>query len=118
MYLAESLRVGAADYPFCGVLPFSTTMGAPLKLAYVEVETGGGIFGAGLRARGHLFHRSEILGEPPSARCYQTWTSRGDRDTEGYQARGVLASYIHLHFASQPNLAPAFVDSCEALRSA
>jgi cobyrinic acid a,c-diamide synthase len=117
MYLAEHLRVGDSVYPLCGILPFSTTMPAPLKLAYVEVETTGGLFGAGRSARGHLFHHSEISGDEPTSRCYQLRTSRGDRGEEGYHHRNVLASYIHLHFASDPGLAGALVDRCEEFRA-
>jgi len=117
MYLAKQLRVGDDVYPQCGVLPFSTTMPAPLKLAYVEIETTGGLFGAGRNARGHLFHRSEISDKQPASRCYQLRTSRGDQGEEGYTYRNVLASYIHLHFASDPTLAGALVDRCEEYRA-
>jgi cobyrinic acid a,c-diamide synthase len=116
MYLAEQLRFGDAVYPVCGVMPFSTTMPAGLQIAYVEVETTGGLFGRGRKARGHLFHSSEINGEPTS-RCYQVRTSRGEKGEEGYHNRNVLASYIHLHFASEPSLATALVDRCEAFRT-
>jgi cobyrinic acid a,c-diamide synthase len=117
MYLAERLRVDDAEYPLCGALPFGTTMGAPLKIAYVEVETTGGLFGPGMRARGHLFHHSEIVGGEPGARTYRLRTSQGDERTEGYQERGVLASYVHLHFASEPKVAVALVDRCHAFRT-
>lgn len=117
MYLAEHLRVGDSDYPLCGVLPFSTTMQAALTLAYVEVETIGGLFGSGRRARGHLFHHSEIRGDQPASRRYRWRTSRGDQGEEGYGHHNVLASYIHLHFASDPGIAGAFLDRCEAFRS-
>ena len=116
MYLAEQLRVDDSVFPLCGVLPFSTTMPGALKLAYVEVETTGGLFGPGRKARGHLFHRSAISGDGPAPSCYRVRTSRGDHTEEGYQYRNVLASYIHLHFASEPSLAGAFVDRCEEFR--
>lgn len=116
MYLAENLHVDDSVYPLCDVLPFSTKMPGPLKLSYVEVETSGGVFGSGRRARGHLFHRSEITGDEQTSRCYQVRTSRGDHCEEGYDYRNVLASYIHLHFASDPGLAGALVDRCEAFR--
>ncbi len=116
MYLAETLRVNDSVFPLCGVLPFSTTMPGALKLAYVEVETSGGLFGPGQKARGHLFHRSEISGDQLTSRCYQLRTGRGDHGEEGYHYLNVLASYIHLHFASNPGLAGALVDRCEAFR--
>ena len=113
MYLAERLRVPGSESPLCGVLPFSTVMSGKLKISYVEVETTGGLFGSGQTARGHLFHRSEISGELPTRRCYQVRTTRGVEGEEGFQHGNVLASYIHLHFASNPGLAVAFVDACE-----
>jgi len=116
MYLARTLRVQGYEFPLCAILPFGTTMNAPLKLAYVEVETTGGLFAAGKTARGHLFHRSEILGSQPASRCYRVRTSRGDAGDEGYQLQEVLASYVHLHFASEPALATAFVDRSEAFQ--
>jgi len=104
MYLAENLELEEATYPLCRILPFNTRMPAPLKIAYVEVMTSGGLFGPGQTARGHLFHRSEISGKTTTARCYHLETSRGDTSEEGYQLGNVLASYTHLHFASEPKL--------------
>jgi cobyrinic acid a,c-diamide synthase len=118
MYLAETLQLDGESYPLCGVLPFSTKMPAPLKLAYVEVTTIGGLFGSGRSARGHLFHRSELAGEPSVARCYRLQTSRGDQAEEGYHLGNVLASYAHLHFASEPKLASAFLQRCQSFASA
>jgi cobyrinic acid a,c-diamide synthase len=116
MYLARHLRVNDSDHALCGILPFATTMSGKLKLSYVEVETTGGLFGAGERARGHLFHRSEISGAPTSRRSYRVRTSGGDESEEGYEEGSVLASYIHLHFASNPGLAARFVAACERFR--
>jgi cobyrinic acid a,c-diamide synthase len=117
MYLADQLRVGDHAYPLCGILPFSTTMPAPLKIGYVEVETTGGLFGTGHKAKGHLFHRSEIDGDPSGSRCYRVRNTRGELGEEGYERGNVLASYVHLHFASDPSLAIALVKRCEAFRA-
>jgi len=116
MYLAENLHVGDSVYPLCGVLPFSTSMPGALKIAYVEVETTGGLFGPGRSARGHLFHNSEVFGDEPS-RCYRLRTTRGDQSEEGYELGNVLASYVHLHFASDPGLTVALVDRCRAFHA-
>jgi cobyrinic acid a,c-diamide synthase len=117
MYLANQLRIGDRAYPLCGILPFSTIMPAPLKIGYVEVETTGGLFGTGHKARGHLFHRSEIDGHPSDSRCYRVRNARGELGEEGYERGNVLASYVHLHFASDPSLAIALVKRCEAFRA-
>ena len=117
MYLAANLRVEDASHALCGVLPFSTKMPAGLKLSYVEVRTTGGLFGPGRTARGHVYHHSEIDGEASMDCCYEVRTTRGDVSTEGYQSGNVLASYAHLHFASDPKLAPMFVEACAAFRA-
>jgi cobyrinic acid a,c-diamide synthase len=116
MYLAERLELDSVSYPFCGVLPFSTRMPAPLSIAYVQVTTSSGLFGSGQSARGHLFHHSAISGDRLPDRCYQTITTRGEQGEEGYAVANVLASYIHLHFASNPRLAIEFVQRCAAFR--
>lgn len=117
MYLAEHLRLNGVSHPQCGVLPFSTRMAANLALAYVEVTTTGGLFGPGRTARGHVFHHSEIEGEVNVERCYEMRTVTGAATSEGYHVRNVLASYAHLHFASNPDMARAFVAACASFRS-
>jgi len=113
MYLGRTLEHDGEVHDLCGVLPFATRMGG-FALSYIEVETTGGLFGAGLRARGHCFHHSQIVGEPAPEleRCYRVTTPRGGPSEEGYRVGGVLASYAHLHFASEPRLADAFVARC------
>lgn len=114
MYLAEALELESGAHPMCGVLPFRTRMSAPLQIAYIDVTTTGGLFGPGRRARGHVFHQSEIVGEPEVERCFELETTSGARAAEGYAAGNVLATYAHLHFASCPELAGAFVARCGA----
>jgi cobyrinic acid a,c-diamide synthase len=117
MYLADSLELDGDRHPFCGVLPFGTRMPAPLTLAYVEISTSGGLFGSGHRARGHFFHRSELSGEDAAQCSYHVVTSRGNEAEEGYSVGNVLASYAHLHFASEPSLAAAFLERCESFQT-
>jgi cobyrinic acid a,c-diamide synthase len=116
MYLAQTLEINGKSHPLCGVLPFSTTMPAPLAIGYVEITTSGGLFGSGQTARGHLFHHSALAGDPATDRCYEIKNSRGEQTQEGYLVQNVLASYAHLHLASNPALATAFVDQMCKLR--
>ena len=117
MYLGQALEVNDEAYRMCGVLPFSTRSPAGLTIAYVEVTTTGGLFGAGQTARGHLFHTSAIAATPPGRRYYQVTSNHGEQFDEGYAVGNVLASYAHLHFASNPHLAEALVDRCAAFHS-
>jgi cobyrinic acid a,c-diamide synthase len=112
MYLGQTLQLDGSSYELCGALPLDTRMPAGLQIAYVEVSTTGGLFGEGQTARGHLFHHSQITGEPAVDRCYTVRSSRGETSDEGYSAQNVLASYIHLHFDSAPELPARFVARC------
>jgi cobyrinic acid a,c-diamide synthase len=113
MYLGHRLTVDGERFEMCGVLPLSTKMPARLSLTYVEVRTTGGLFGPDHIARGHMFHHSELDGARPEDCCYEVQTSRGAGFREGYGTGNMLASYAHLHFASDPSLAVSFVEHCE-----
>jgi cobyrinic acid a,c-diamide synthase len=86
-------------------------------LGYREVElTADSLLGpAGTVARGHEFHYSEI-GEMPGEieRVYRVRKHGVDLGEEGFRYRNCLASYIHLHFGSNPELAKSFVAACRA----
>jgi cobyrinic acid a,c-diamide synthase len=43
--------------------------------------------------------------------------SRGEETQEGYLVNNVLATYAHLHLASNPALADAFIDQCASFRT-
>jgi cobyrinic acid a,c-diamide synthase len=116
MYLGETLQLDGLSHELCGALPLSTRMPAGLSIDYVEVNTTGGPFGEGKTARGHVFHQSKIAGEPAVDCCYMVRSARGETGHEGYATGNVLASYIHLHFSSAPEMPAAFVACCEAYR--
>jgi len=67
--------------------------------------------------RGQEFHAS-TLGPLPSrlARTYRVRAPGGAERAEGYAVGRVLMSYVHLHFASNPGVAAAFVDACATVR--
>jgi cobyrinic acid a,c-diamide synthase len=122
MYLARELRdLEGQDHPMVGVFPFTVRMLPRLKaLGYREVSlTAPGLLGpAGTTARGHEFHYSEIVGESETvARLYRLTPRKGGEGTrEGYGAGNVLGSYVHLHFASNPDVARHLVQHCLAYK--
>lgn len=101
---------------FIGVFPVSCRMLPRRKaLGYREVElTGTTIIGAaGTVARGHEFHYSEISGTPEGIeQIYRVRRQGIDLGREGYRYRNCLASYIHLHFGSNPVLALSLAAAC------
>lgn len=115
IYLTQGMR-GQDLTPFTGVFPVITRMLPRRKaLGYREVELAGDtILGKkGTVARGHEFHYSEMEEMPPEVeRLYRVRKSGADLGMEGYRYRNCLASYVHLHFGSCPEVAAAFVESC------
>jgi cobyrinic acid a,c-diamide synthase len=123
MYLTEAIvTLDGARHPMVGLVPGEARMCAKLQvLGYVEVEMQAKTIlgGAGSRFRGHQFRYSE-LSPPPDGidRVYSLRRRRGGETlTEGYRVRSVLASYVHAHWASNPRIAEAFVESCVRART-
>jgi len=99
----------------CRMLPRLAALG------YVEVETQArSILGPqGLRFRGHQFRYSELEQLPEDTpllyRVRSGWG--GAVIAEGYSRRdNVLASYVHGHWASNPQVAEGLVQSCVRYR--
>lgn len=73
---------------------------------------------AGTVARGHEFHYSELDMPESVKRNYRLSRKGGvDLGSEGFSYKNVLASYVHLHFASNPRLAENFVQFCKTMRN-
>jgi cobyrinic acid a,c-diamide synthase len=106
---------------FVGIFPVSTRMLPRRKaLGYRQIEllADSPIAPKGTVARGHEFHYSEIEDMPESIqRVYQVGRNGTDLGTEGYCYKNCLASYVHLHFGSCPEIAATFVDSCRKYKN-
>ncbi len=120
MFLAENLEgPDGSLHRMVGILPASVRMRPRrMTLAYTEVElTDGTPLGpVGATARGHEFHFSTL--DPVPDRVCRAYRLRAGADArpEGYLVESALMSYVHLHFASNPDLAPAFVNACRRTR--
>jgi len=124
MYLGRSLTtLEGRRLKLCGLLPIDTAMlGRLQSLGYVEASpTGPCIWtnghGAGVTLRGHEFHYSHITHDDCAAAGWQpAYTVRNRRreetTSEGYRKGRILASYVHMHFASHPAAAEAFLRRC------
>jgi cobyrinic acid a,c-diamide synthase len=117
MYLARSIEVEGRNYPMVEFYPFSTRMLPQRKaLGYREVvlKEDSLLGPKGLKARGHEFHYSELIGNPGEVPdLFQLSSRKGiEVGTDGFMLDNTLAGYIHLHFGSNPAMAAHFVDSC------
>jgi len=122
MYLAGHVEAkDGGRFPMAGVLPFATRMLPRLRsLGYVAVTlTDDSLWGRkGSVGRGHEFHYSEMIGPADDGwdEVYAKKFSRGrPSGSGGYRKGNVLASYVHLHFASRPEVADYLVTKCKEL---
>ncbi|MEU3953777.1 cobyrinate a,c-diamide synthase [Streptomyces achromogenes] len=98
--------------PMCGVLDATARMSERLTLGYRDAVAVGDstLAVAGTRMRGHEFHRTVV---EPGAGAAPAWGITAPvRRVEGFVQRGVHASYLHTHWASEPGVARRFVERC------
>lgn len=108
LYLCRELD----GQPMCGVLDAAARMDERLTLGYRDaVAVSDSVLApAGTRMRGHEFHRTVV---EPGAGAAPAWGVRSPRPrVEGFVQRGVHASYLHTHWASEPGVARRFVERC------
>lgn len=119
MYLMKSLRTrDGQEHPMAGVFDFSCAMqGRHQALGYREISLNASapLGPAGEKARGHEFHYSHLSGsDPAAAQVYEACDRSGKANAGGYLKANCLASYVHLHFGSNPHMAERFVGACGA----
>ncbi|EYT80405.1 hypothetical protein CF54_25645 [Streptomyces sp. Tu 6176] len=108
LYLCRELD----GQPMCGVLDATARMTDRLTLGYRDAVavSDSALAPAGTRMRGHEFHRTAV---EPGAGEEAAWGLRAPvRRMEGFVRRGVHASYLHTHWASEPGVARRFVERC------
>lgn len=119
MYLCSAIRtLDGVEHPMAGLLPGVACVRNRLQaLGYAEVETTAPtcLGPAGLRMRGHQFRYSDLEAMPPAGPTAYRVTRRrgGDTFTEGYGEGNLLASWVHVHWASCPAAAEGLVAACE-----
>lgn len=116
MYLGRSLKnFDGQKYPMVSVFPVDIEMDKNfLAIKYVEIETTKEtLLGpTGTKARGQEFHQSKLVSSDHKNGCYRVTTSHQQVFSEGFRQASVLASYIHLHFKSNPSIPAHFISRC------
>lgn len=123
MYLTDKIRdMDGNEYEMVGVFPLRSVMSSSLKkLGYREVITNiDTLLGpAGTRIRGHEFHYSFLEGDIGALdKAYKVFTRKDSSFMLDGLIRGnTIASYIHLHWGSNPSISDNFVKFCKRCRS-
>ncbi len=123
MYLCDGIRtLDEVTFPLAGLIPGIAAMNESLQaIGYAEVETLAPSFlgPSGTRWRGHQFRYSTLDPQPPDTveRIYRVTPRWGGAPfAEGLRRGIVVASYVHAHWASHPEVAENFVAACAASR--
>jgi cobyrinic acid a,c-diamide synthase len=115
IYLTQAFEnLEGKKFPLVGLIPGTIKMADRLQnFGYKELEclTDTFLFEAGQRLRSHEFHYSQWLTDQKSAFVYGIGERR-----EGFWDGQVLASYQHLHFATDPKLVERLIAFCQKRR--
>jgi len=121
MYLVKNLiDFKKRKFPMVGIFKCSVSMGQRLqRMGYVDVQVvkDNILSNQGGRNRAHLFHWSHLTNIPKnSIFAYKIIKDKDNLFYDGLVTKNVLASYAHLHFASNSKFAINFINSCREFK--
>ncbi len=120
MYLCRSITdFEGRSHPMVGLLPARSRLQRQrLRMGYATLRARRDtpLLRQGQEVRAHEFHWSVLDRALPAETAAYAVADQGERP-EGLAAGNLLASYMHLHFAARPDLAPRFVAACAAWRA-
>jgi cobyrinic acid a,c-diamide synthase len=122
IYLGEHLTgLDGQVHAMAGVLPISFAMTDRLvSFGYVTVQvTQACLIGeVGTEVRGHSFHYSRVVAQPDLPASYTvSYSLSGREEQEGFRSGNVLASYVHLHFRGNIEIAGNFVRTVRKIKA-
>ncbi|MBS3976552.1 MAG: cobyrinate a,c-diamide synthase [Syntrophomonadaceae bacterium] len=117
MYLCEQLiGFDQRSYQMSGVIPATAIMERKIQGLGYRVATAlkdNAIAPAGIQLYGHEFHYSKLIHSEPFPWAYH-YNGHQEGSMEGYASGNILASYLHLHWAGQPETAARFISRCQS----
>ena len=117
MYLGRSLTDhDAKTWPMVGLVPYDSHLGSErVAVGYRTVAAAhdSPLLPVGAGTVGHEFHYSRLTQPVRDETAAYRVAERGN-SPEGFAAGNVLASYVHLHFGTDPAMAARFVAACAA----
>jgi cobyrinic acid a,c-diamide synthase len=117
MYLGRTLtdRQGTT-WPMVGVVPYDSQLESErVTVGYRKVTAirDTPLLSAGAATVGHEFHYSQLTESVRGETAAYRVAERDDRP-EGFARGNLLASYVHLHFGTDPSMAERLVAACAA----
>ncbi len=117
MYLCQQIiDFDGKSWQMVGAIPTNAVMGSRLTLGYRQATAvqDSPLVQAGDIVWGHEFHRSH-LSIMPTQPLFQAqgYDESSAIITEGWQSPHLHASYIHLHFSGNPEIATRFLQQCD-----
>ncbi|HEY9779507.1 MAG TPA: cobyrinate a,c-diamide synthase [Leptolyngbyaceae cyanobacterium] len=117
MYLSEQIiDFDGKSWQMVGAIPTNAVMGSRLTLGYRQATAvqDSPLVQAGNIVWGHEFHRSH-LSIMPTQPLFQAqgYDKSSAIITEGWRSPHLHASYIHLHFGGNPEIAARFLQQCD-----
>ena len=111
MYLCSQVKdFEGKKYQMLDLIPAEIEMTSKLQeMGYREVKAVSDnlLFKKGEKARGHVFHYSKIKKIEQNVKRNYSYRKK----EEGYSTlNNILASYVHLHFASNPEIVNNFLE--------
>lgn len=122
MYLCREIHDFSGNrFSMVGAVPACAMMTEKLQgFGYLKVQSlkDNALFFEGQEARGHEFHYSKLVDFDENF-AYRLFGGKGQEGrTAGYCHQNILASYVHLHFGSNPHVVERFLTQCLKKRGA
>lgn len=115
VYLCRAVSVDGRRRQMVGAIGSEAVMaGRRRALGYVEARARGAnvLMPAGERVRGHQFHWSQVEWQQEHL-AYNCFSGhRPEMEPDGFNRGNLLATYVHIHFAGNPQAAQRFVAAC------
>ncbi|MBF2086094.1 cobyrinate a,c-diamide synthase [Thermoleptolyngbya sp. C42_A2020_037] len=116
MYLSQSIvDFDGNAWETAGVLPTAAVMGKQLTLGYRRAiaQQNTFLYRQGETLWGHEFHRSHLTHSSENPLYHlQPYAPQSPAIPEGWQSPTLHASYLHVHWGAQPEVAARFVAAC------
>lgn len=121
IYLSKEVIIDNVSYSGVNILPFTIEMGKRFSaLGYVDVtvQENNPFFEKGTVLKGHRFHYSYIKKIDGDVALSYLVKRKETEEKEGFVYKNLLASYVHLHFGSNPDAVGRMFEKIENKKTA